>query len=172
MCGVGLHACSVSCGGPGVAAPASDTVDCVRVLGAPPPSARMPLDGVPFSGVDRTKRIADLSDQELAALCDFDVCTRTNGYGRTCAENGQAGFELQTAEVIADAVQTCVPAAPSQKQTSYESRASCIEIYRQYYRACHVGSWEDCLREIASDPLGASAWGPDCKTTEQECPVM
>jgi len=55
-------------------------VDCVAVLGSPPPSAQTPLAGLPYSGVPRDKLIGELTDDELGRLCDFDQCLFENGY--------------------------------------------------------------------------------------------
>jgi len=146
------------------------SIDCVAVLGAPPASARTPLAGTPYSGVPRDKLISELSDQELAQLCDFDACLRYDGYSRKCYTGGPS-FQLEAPPVVSDAMLTCEPTAAGVVQDSWDNRENCMSTYRNYFATCHVGSWEDCLREASSDPLAAATWGPDCATTRNECPV-
>jgi hypothetical protein len=146
-------------------------VDCVAVLGTLPPSAQMPLESIPYSGVARDKRISDLSDEERGRLCDFGVCLRANGYRRRC---GRQQFPLETIDLLYKWNQTpltCYPIAPDDPgpNDSLYSRESCVALGRTQNIQCTVGLSEDCTRERASNPIGAIGWGPSCELMERTC---
>lgn len=153
-------------------------IDCVAVLGAPPPSARTPLEGIPFSGLPRDKLLADLTPDELDHLCEFDACMGTNGFLRDCYTGGTStpgGFQQETVDLVSGFLLTCYQQTDlidnDTHQYGYPTLEDARSIYHQYYGTCHVGSWEDCVREKTSDPFGTNTWAPDCATTQQECPV-
>jgi hypothetical protein len=129
----------------------------------------MVLESVPYSGVSRSKLISNLSDGELGQLCDFSACLSANGYGRSCSTKGPQ-YQPQTIAPLQGISATCYP-APATQSDSWGSRGECMATYRKYFNTCHVAPWEDCLRELSSDPLGAPLWGPDCDTVHDECPV-
>lgn len=146
-------------------------VDCVTVLGSPPPSAQTPYAQVAHSGAPRAKRISELSDSELGSLCDLDVCLRGNGYSRDCGKSVR-NAPIYAVAVLGEFMEPCAPTDPHAFTVDvWDTREDCIQIYRSDFGKCHVGPWEDCIREVASDPLGAVGWGPDCATTQQECPL-
>lgn len=73
--------------------------------------------------------------------------------------------------LVVPAMLTCYPTMYGQQQDTSDSRENCMALYRKYFGTCHVGSWEDCLREGVWAPMGAFSWAPDCATTQAECPV-
>lgn len=154
---------------------ATPSVDCVAVLGAIPATiAQTPLAGIPYSGVAREKLIADLGDQELGHLCDFDVCMRVDGYLRNCFSHpDDPRFQLETLPLVARAMATCYPNPnPSDGRDDVAgTRDECMSIYRNYFAKCHVGPWEDCIRESASAPIGHDRF-PSCEITITECPIV
>lgn len=156
-------------------------LDCVAVLGIAGPSAHLPLAAMPYSGAPRDLRIGDLTDDELGALCDFDVCLG-NGYRHECCsakfgcvppaalgDEPSRSFELNTVPLLASFVYSCYPVPAD--EAGLPSRESCLTVYRNTFAGCHVGAWEDCSREIAADPLAGPAGGsPDCKERNSLCP--
>lgn len=162
----------------------AEPVDCVAVLGTIPSTlAQTPLARIPYSGISRDKLISALSDGELGKLCDFDVCIRANGYLRNCypfpgleslRNRPEQPFRLESHPLVAESMVTCYPnpnPTDGRADVTWLTRDGCIEIYRKNFGACHVGSWEDCLREGAYAPL-ASTWAPSCEVTKSECPLF
>jgi hypothetical protein len=145
------------------------TVDCIAVLGTMPPSARTPLASVPYSGAPRDKTIADLTDDELIQLVDFDDCVGQNGFGRNCYDTPPK-FVQEVPAIIAGAARTCYPTQiddPSAPPYDY-SREADMYVYRNQYGSCPVGPMEDCFRERAVQPWGVedqALWAPDCYST-------
>jgi hypothetical protein len=151
-------------------------VDCVAVLGALPASADTALADVPFSGVAREKLLGALTDEEAAQLCNFEACMTTNGYRRKCYNStygvGSGTYQVNSVAIVAPVMETCFPVANVQPQDSSNSMEECTDLYRTYFATCHVGRWEDCLRESVRTPFGAWTWvAPDCLINHQECPV-
>jgi hypothetical protein len=152
-------------------------VDCVAVLGAPRPSGQIPLAAVPYSGLPRDEVLGQLTDEQLGQLADFEVCLEINGYRHDCCSDTYCpptapdppigSFVLRTVPLIANAVYTCYPDSPG--DASAPSREAQVTFYRNNYGNCHVGLYEDCDRERASDPLGLAGWGPDCWEVNSLC---
>jgi hypothetical protein len=167
---------TTSCGTPKAAGPDLSVVDCVGVLGGLPPFAEEPLTTVPYSGVDRSKLLGELSDDEATRLCNFVACTTANGYGRNCYSSNSPFplFELNTVPILASGVQSCWPSQGGVSQYVAASVGDCIETYQTYFSTCHVGPWEDCVRELAWEPFGGAEAIPiaACGTNSVECPVQ
>jgi len=173
--GIGIAACGPSGGSPGTGG--TWQVDCVAVLGTLPQSGQMPLQAIPYSGVARDKRFAELGDADLGRFCDFYVCLGSNGGYRSdccddqgCPPNAPSlgPFQLETTPLLGDLMDTCYESTYG--EAAVPSRQDCISLFRSEFGACHVGLWEDCDREIASYPLGLTgAYGPDCKEMNLGC---
>ena len=146
-------------------------IDCVAVLGVAGASALMPVEAMPYSGAPRDKRIGELTDDELGKLCDFDTCSGQNGYRHDFCTDLSCGsmvgpFRLETVPLLASAMQTWYASS-----SHNPSREQAVQLYRQYFGACHVAQWEDCTREESVDPLGGiSVEAPDCAERNLLCP--
>jgi hypothetical protein len=147
-------------------------IDCVAVLGAPPPSSHVSYTELAYSGVPRDKRISELSTEEIGKLCDLDVCLTGNGYARVCLSI-EKGAQIET-RVMGTFMVECAPTADfglNATESTWSSRSGCISAYQENFGGCHVGAWEDCLRESRSEPLGVVGGGPDCAIVLKECPL-
>ena len=174
-----VAAALAACGSDAPAAEAQTwMVDCVAVLGAPPPASETPLAAVPYSGARRDKRIGELTDDELGKFSDFEQCLSANGYRHDCCTGAYcpniepvdqpvAAFRLETIPLIAAVMDTCF--ATTAGGSGAPSREDSMALYRNYFAACHVGLWEDCSRELAIDPFGGWGWGPDCHEKDSLC---
>jgi hypothetical protein len=56
-------------------------------------------------------------------------------------------------------------------ERAWGTRQDCVDIYRRYFGRCHVGAWEDCIRESAAGVL-ASSYHPSCEQNKRECPIL
>lgn len=137
-------------------------VDCVAVLGTPT-IGQMTLDAVPFSGLPRDKTIGELTDDEVGHLADYAVCLFGNGYRHDCCSSTQCPytvpgdppigpFRLETIPLLASEVSTCYATTYGESQTP--SREAWVSIYQGTFPNCHVGLYEDCLRESAAGTFG------------------
>jgi hypothetical protein len=173
LVGVVLTDCS------GAPAPSPDTwmVDCVGILGIPTPSGQTPLEAVPRSGVPRDVHLGDLTDAQLGQFADWMVCVTGNGYRSECCSNTQcpylvAGeppgpFVLETTPVLASALATCYTATFG--NAPLPSREETITLFRtSLLSGCHVGSYEDCIRESAVGGFEGGA-APDCAELNNLC---
>lgn len=143
-------------------------IDCVAVVGAPPATAFIPLDAVSVSGLPRDKYIGELNDAELGRLCDWGQCVGNNGY-RYYLEQSRVEAPVIMSEIVWTARRTPKPFFPgSSRDTAWDSREDCAQLYRREYGACHVGPFEDCIREKAVRPL-AYYQVPSCIAWEREC---
>jgi len=152
--------------------PQTRSIDCVAVLGIPPPSSQLLLAGVPYSGVQRGKLIGKLTDSELGRLCDANVCLATNGYQRKCYDFRTPEFRLETVAILAEALYTCYPTMDDvPTPDDWGSRENCMALFRRYFSTCYVATVEDCSREGAATPFGAWTWRPHCAIMAQQCPI-
>ncbi len=96
-------------------------------------------------------RLADLSDADLRAFCDWEACVSTNGYNHTCWVN-DAGWEL---------CRVCDGSADCGDQPT--SQDDCVARALAPGRAaCHAGLLQECL-------LQRSMRGPNDHRTTQTC---
>lgn len=146
-------------------------VDCVAVLGAPPASPQMLRgrfpEGVPYSGLDRSKLIGQLTDDELSRFCDYLNCVEVNGYSRALYEGGRSGFEEEGLPLAVQWMATVVPFVSRDPafwghEAGDTERGSCMDLNRKYFASCAVGATEDCMRENACVPFGLVEYRPSC----------
>jgi hypothetical protein len=156
-------------------------VDCVSVLGIPTPSAQLPLVAMPRSGLPRDVRIADLTDAQLGHLADYQACFFGNGYRHDCCTDDQCPhtvpgnppigpFRLETVPQMADAVSTCY--STTYGESAFPSREGGMSLIRETFGNCHVGLYEDCVREMFSAPLGYSSLTSDCAEYNDLCGAL
>jgi hypothetical protein len=144
-------------------------IDCVSVLGIPPPSGQTPLAAVPLSGLPRDQRIGELTYDQVGHLVDYVVCLFGNGYRHDCCSNTQCPytvpsdppigpFRLETVPLIAGNVSTCY--ATTYDESDTPSREAWISLDLDNFANCHVGLYEDCMRGMVSGTFGEIA-GPN-----------
>jgi hypothetical protein len=168
-------------------------VDCVAVLGIPPPSTQTPLEAIALSGLPRDKFISQLTDDELVTLADFDACVLNNGYERAWFNSSYAHidpsgamtndphaalYQDETLACLADLTHT-VYATPNDELpdasgtiqgdlATTEDRNENVYLLKHYDGACQVGPWEDCTRIEAA---GGDIFSGPCRTTHVQCNV-
>jgi hypothetical protein len=185
LLGIAAVACTIllACGSSTPSSPPTGTwmVDCVSVLGIPTPSGQMPLAAVPLSGLPRDVHIGDLSDAQLGHLADYTACLFGNGYRHDCCSDTACPhtvpgdppigpFRLETVPLLADALSTCYPTTYG--ESSSPSRENNMSLDRGTFGNCHVGLYEDCMREQVSAPLADATPSPDCTEFNDLCGAL
>jgi hypothetical protein len=142
---------------------ASDGVlDCVGVLLVPR------LRGNTFANVRRygkenvalreSTRLAELSEQDLRAFCDWEACVRTNGYNHAC--------------ILTDGgVERCRVCSDAGDCGGFpRSREECVARARAPGRGtCHVGLLEECLIQRGVRGFGDSRVTRTCWMSREAC---
>jgi len=142
---------------------APDTVlDCVGVLLVPQ------LRGSYFANVRRygkesvalreSARLADLSDADLRALCDWEACVKTNGYNHACALTDAGVERCRVCEDGGDC-----GGFP-------RSREDCVAHARDPGRGtCHVGLLQECLIQRGVRGFGDRRVTRTCWASREAC---
>jgi hypothetical protein len=196
LCACGIAGILVAACGP-KASPSHHTyswvVDCVAVLGIPPPSDQTPLEAIPLSGLPRDRFISALTHDELVTLSDYDACVLNNGYERTWFDSRDANTDWSgypttdpNAALYQDETLACLenltetvyatpndelPGASGIIKSELKStldRNERVDLLQNYFGTCQVGPWEDCTRAIAT---GYSVTSTACHTTHTQCDV-
>ncbi len=89
-------------------------------------------------GIDAGARVADLAPADLGALCDWEACLRTNGYGHICYV-ADAGWEQCR---VCDGSADCSGLPMSQDDCVARAQGPGVAT-------CHVVLLEECLLQRA-----------------------
>ncbi len=105
-----------------------------------------------------TARVADLSPADLAELCDWEACVRTNGYGHVCWVT-DAGWER---------CRVCDGGADCEGRPM--SREECVAQASAPLRAaCHVGLLQECLIQRGLRGMADRRVTQTCVLADQTC---
>jgi hypothetical protein len=130
----------------------------------------MPLESVPLSRLPRQKLLSELTDDEMGRFCDYLNCLTLNGYGHSAFFDG-AKLHPRSPPILGGGFSVYL-SMPYDKGGNEPTRADCAQLNRQTWGACHVGVWEDWVREAQWVPPQAALWvlqSPAYRTMIQEC---
>lgn len=126
---------------------------------------------IPVSGLPRDKTFSELTDDQVRAFCDYNMCLGDNGYNDVCTLAEKEQFRLEADPIFEQGAITCYPMPRPYfgQYGNYESREACVSLFREFYNQCHVGLLEDCVRETIAAPVTSRAYLPSCRAREVEC---
>lgn len=147
----------------GVDAADDAMLDCVGVLLVPQLRggsffANTRRYGKDSPALRETTRLADLSDSDLRAFCDWEACVRTNGYNHACWLNDAGIEKCRVCEEAGDC-----GGFP-------RSREDCVAHARDPKRAaCHVGLLQECLIQRGVRGFGDPRVTRTCWASREAC---